>query len=458
MTLLGSLMRRIVVASIVCGVMGAVTTLMLARAMLRQEIQHLIAGVALEAFRDAGRPVCLRDPTHWNFVDSDGEISYAYDAKTLRSSNPEAPPLDRALLVEADAHGAVAVRSPGVNGEGRFLFRVAQDGECAVVQGKWVRKWLTPSWDIVAVAAAATIPAMTLGLLLVVRPLARRIDHLRRSVEHVGEPEGFAPAENLSPKPDEIGVVAQGLVRAHQRIREDASRLVDRQRALERHLADVAHDLRTPLASLQMTLERIALAIPEAADRTLVNAALRDTVYIAGLSANLRLASRLEDGWDPASPAARVDLSEVVACVKERFSFLAERKSLSLEMATPEGPLHVRCAFVGAEQMLTNLVENAVAYGDPGGHIAINLERHAEGAFLLEVLDDGPGLVPNDFPRLGERSFRADLARQHDPRGSGLGLAIVSTICARCGFRLAFEAVAPRGLRIRIEGREDLKA
>ncbi len=455
MTLFGALMRRILLASVVCGAAGAITTFMFGRAILREAIHHVVAAIAVESFRDAEREVCLRAPASWSLLDGDGQPSYAYDATTLRSRNPAAPPFDRALLVEADARDAVAVRSPGLDGEGRYVFRVAREGECAVVQGRWMRKPFALSWDLAAVAAATTIPSVVLGLLLVVRPLAGRVDRLRRSVEHVGEASGFSPADALASQPDEIGVVAHALVRAHQRIRADAVRLSERQRALERHLADVAHDLRTPLASLQMSLERIALSTAGDAARKLVNAALRDTVYITGLSANLRLASRLEDGWDPASNEARVDLSEVVARVKERFGFLAERKSVDLEMATPEVALFARCAYVGAEQMLANLVENAIAYCDPGGHVAINLERRAEGGFLLEVLDDGPGVAPADLPRLGERSFRSATGTEREPRGMGLGLAIVGAICARCGFRLAFEAVEPRGLRVRIEGPED---
>lgn len=115
--------------------------------------------------------------------------------------------------------------------------------------------------------------------------------------------------------------------------------------------------------------------------------------------------------------------------------------------------MRVRCDYVAAEQAITNLLENAIAYGHPGGHLAVNLETRGNSSLLLEVLDDGPGVVPTELARLGERAFRADTARRRDPKGSGLGLAIVTEICHRFEFRLAFQAVEPRGLRVRIEGK-----
>jgi signal transduction histidine kinase len=79
------------------------------------------------------------------------------------------------------------------------------------------------------------------------------------------------------------------------------------------------------------------------------------------------------------------------------------------------------------------------------------LDAH-DGAFTLSVADDGPGVPPAEMPRLGERTFRSDEARQRDPRGSGLGLAITSEVCSRCGWKLGFDRELPRGLRVTLQG------
>ena len=117
----------------------------------------------------------------------------------------------------------------------------------------------------------------------------------------------------------------------------------------------------------------------------------------------------------------------------------------------PDAPVIVRCNPAMAEQALANLVHNAVAHGEPGGHVAVLLASEA-GRFTLTVVDDGPGVAPVDLPRLGERTFRGDEARRRDPRGSGLGLAISGEVCRRAGWTLGLTAELPRGLRATITG------
>ena len=97
------------------------------------------------------------------------------------------------------------------------------------------------------------------------------------------------------------------------------------------------------------------------------------------------------------------------------------------------------------------MVDNAVAHGEPGGHVALLLAAQGDG-FEIVVLDDGPGIAEEQLARLSERGFRADEARQRDARGSGLGLSITAELCARSGFSLRFETVVPRGLRVVIAG------
>jgi signal transduction histidine kinase len=88
-----------------------------------------------------------------------------------------------------------------------------------------------------------------------------------------------------------------------------------------------------------------------------------------------------------------------------------------------------------------------------GGHVAVVLRTLASDGFELAVLDDGPGVPPEELPRLGERTFRSDVARRRDGRFGGLGLAITREVSARCGWELAFAREEPRGLRVTIRGK-----
>lgn len=135
-----------------------------------------------------------------------------------------------------------------------------------------------------------------------------------------------------------------------------------------------------------------------------------------------------------------------------RLVFLAREKGITLEVAVPEAQVLVAAAPIAAEQAVANVVENAVSHGEPGGHVAVLLEAVPPGAFRITVLDDGPGVGPEELARLGERAFRSDAARRRDGRGRGLGLSITREVCARAGWTLSFARAEPAGLRVVIAG------
>jgi two-component system phosphate regulon sensor histidine kinase PhoR len=162
-------------------------------------------------------------------------------------------------------------------------------------------------------------------------------------------------------------------------------------------------------------------------------------------------------GWNPTDDVGDVDLGELVARIVGRAQILARRRQIELGLSLPDEPVRVRCNPVAIEQALANIVDNAVAYNDLHGHVAVVLTAHA-GGFDLEVRDDGPGIAAADLPRLGQATFRSDEARERDPRGSGLGLAITSEVCAQIGWELAFTALDPRGLLVQIRGSDAEKS
>lgn len=162
----------------------------------------------------------------------------------------------------------------------------------------------------------------------------------------------------------------------------------------------------------------------------------------------------MEDGADPLRGDLRVDLGAVVDRLARRFAAIGRARGIEVHGGRPDAPVWARCNPAMAEQAIGNLAHNAVAHGEPGGHVAILLEATG-GTFTLVVVDDGPGVPPADLPRIGERTFRSDDARQRDPRGTGLGLAIAGEVCRRAGFALAFAREEPRGLRATISGSTD---
>jgi signal transduction histidine kinase len=444
------LRTRIIIGSILCGIIGLIVSWGLIRYTAREALQTGFAPYVRRSVDTAEIQKCEQAPERW-FLQLGRARVDAYDDRTLASKNPEAAPLDDSLYHRLQGGEANPSKFFRFEGEQAMVLRVAPSGPCSIVQATWPRRaWprrvvylmLTGTLVVIALAAA-------LGVFFVVQPLTARIAKLRNAAGAIGAQKGYSPATD--PGTDELGELSASLDRAHARIRADADRLEERQRTLERYLADIAHDLKTPIASLHIALEQATGMSKDGELSTLLKSSLKDVVYIDGLTSNLRLACQLRDGWSPAEGDPSVDLTETVERVVSRARYFAKNRGITLDVARPDAPVAARCQATAAEQAITNLVENAIAYGDPGGHAAVVLESDA-AHFRLLVIDDGPGVLPAELPRLGERTFRSDEARQRDPSGSGLGLAITSEICDRCGWELSFERQEPRGLGVKIAG------
>lgn len=168
--------------------------------------------------------------------------------------------------------------------------------------------------------------------------------------------------------------------------------------------------------------------------------------------------SRCEaEGGLPASPSPRggrggqgrggPDGGAIVDRVVARLTPLARAAGVEVNFAVPEGGMFVDADPTLVEQAISNLVDNAVRYNRPGGHVAVVLDRtDTQGGFRLTVADDGPGVKSNELPHLATRRFRGDAARSRRPDGQGIGLAIVAEAMSRCGWTLRFRANEPSGL------------
>jgi signal transduction histidine kinase len=449
------LRTRIVIGSILCGILGLLVPWLLVRRTVREAVQTDLVP-SIKRTLDAGElQRCERSPETW-FLELPRAMRLdAYDTATLQSKNPSSPELDESLYRRLEGGEPTPVKLSRFEGEhvAGVLLRVAPSGPCSLIQATWPPppfRRRRPFYFLVVAAIVVIAAAAALGVFFVVQPLTKRIAKLRAAAGAVGSQDAYVSPGD--PGSDELGELSSSLDRAHQRIRADAERLQERQRALERYLGDIAHDLKTPISSLHIALEQAA---KNASGQTaeLLRSSLKDVIYLDALTTNLRVAVQLREGWNPAEGNPSVDVGEAVDRVVARARYFAKNRGISLDAARPDFPIFAGCHPTAAEQAITNLVENAIAYGDHDGHVAVVLESDEQRkSFTLVVADDGPGVLPAELPRLGERTFRSDEARQRDPSGSGLGLAITSEICGRCGWKLSFERQEPRGLRVEIAG------
>jgi signal transduction histidine kinase len=450
---LRGLSGRVFLAAAVCaGLSVAIVAVVMTSMFIDQAIKRI--GALVPQLDNLQLAQCERDPA--GFARGHGpdlELN-VYDGDTLAPARADATPLDPVLLARLQAGEVAPSRMYFFDPwGGAALRRTGDHGPCAIVQMRWKlsapdrRYSLLVIFGLLAVSVAL---AVGLASFFAVRPIALRLEKLRRATQQVGQAAGYASAADAAR--DDIGQLSALLDQAHGRIAADAARMEARHRALEQHLANIAHDLRTPLASLQIALEQLAVDVRPADGTDLVRGAIGDVVYMGSLIDNLYLACRLQEGADPLHGDLRVDLCALVDRVARRFAALGRTRGIEVHGARPDAALWARCNPAMAEQALANLVHNAVAHGEPGGHVAILLEETGDSGFTLTVVDDGPGVPPADLPKIGDRTFRTDEARRRDPKGGGLGLAISQEVCSRAGFTLTLTGEQPRGLRATIRG------
>jgi two-component system sensor histidine kinase BaeS len=204
-------------------------------------------------------------------------------------------------------------------------------------------------------------------------------------------------------------------------------------------MGDVAHELRTPIASVRGYVEGLEAGVfgpgPEAW-RVLDE----QTARLA------RLVDDLADLWRAESHELRLELESLdgatlLAEALERNRPLALEHSVSLDLGRVEAAV-VRADRTRLGQALDNLVGNAIRYTPAGGHVALSLSR-GDASVVVSVRDDGPGLTPQQAERVFERFYRADPSRSRAAGGSGLGLTITKSLVEAMGGTIA---VASAGL------------
>ena len=222
--------------------------------------------------------------------------------------------------------------------------------------------------------------------------------------------------------------------------------------------ADVAHELRTPLHIIQGNLEGILDGVYEATPEH-INATLDETRHLARLVDDLRTLSLAESGQLPLVRAP-VDVQDLLSDVVVSFGAQAEMKGIGLQVASGEwrvaGIENAEELLIEADagrlnQVLSNLVMNALRHTPAGGQITLTAAR--QGDFVqIQVCDTGEGIAPADLPFLFDRFWRGDRARTHtEGVGSGLGLAIARQLVQAHGGKISAESAIGRGTTFLLE-------
>ncbi len=210
-------------------------------------------------------------------------------------------------------------------------------------------------------------------------------------------------------------------------------------------VANVSHELRTPVASIRSAAETLqdAAADDPAAAPVFLDVIARNARRLQHLIDDLLDLSRIESKELRLKPEP-VDVPALVEHCVALFEHRAREGSVELR-GRAEGPLEPALADRRAlEQVLTNLVDNAVKYC-PGARVSVRARPAGPGAVELIVEDAGPGIEAKHLPRLFERFYRVDAGRSREVGGTGLGLAIVKHLVEAMGGRIRVASTVGRG-------------
>lgn len=274
------------------------------------------------------------------------------------------------------------------------------------------------------VAGGVALLAAALLALVLVAQLSRPLAHLIHATSRIAA--GELSHRVVVRTRDEIGRLARAF-------NEMAAALESSERARKTLLADVAHELRTPLSVVRGNLEGMIDGVFPMTPEGLVPV-YDQTLHLADLVEDLRTLTLAESGHLPLIPEP-TDLGGLAQAVVEGLRPTAAEDGVTIEVRAEPG-LRARVDPRRIRQVLGNLLDNALRYSPPGGTITVTASRVGKEAHI-SVRDQGPGVSPEDLPHIFERFYQGDKSRSGE--GTGLGLAIARELVHAHGGRIWVE-------------------
>ena len=347
-------------------------------------------------------------------------------------------------LILTDAQGYVVADTTGLYRNERFGASVLRRGQALQEGGQTVGYLLSADGpaeqafrdnlnvSLLWAGALASVVAILLGLLLT-RTLIRPLQIVRNAAQRIGA--GDLNQRVPIDSHDEIGDLAS-------RFNEMAAALQRDEQLRRTLMTDIAHELRTPLAVIRGQVEALQDGVFELTPEHI--APIHDQVLLLGrLVDDLRVLALAEAGRLPLEHAL-VSLDGLVRRVTDGFQAQALAKGLALSVDLPTDLPPVEGDSQRLEQVLANLLTNALRHTPAGGQIQVRAWSEGPGV-NLSVADTGSGIEPADLPFVFDRFYRADAARSRVDGGSGLGLAITKQLVEAHGGRITVESMPGRG-------------
>jgi signal transduction histidine kinase len=309
----------------------------------------------------------------------------------------------------------------------------------------------TLTWSGLALLAVGS----AIVALVIFRPARRRLRSLEDAARALGEGRTDVRADDRGG--DEVSALAHTFNQMADELEARATALAASDRARRQLLADVSHELMTPLTAIRGYTETLAmpgLSVDEATRARYLDIVDQETYKLEAIIGDLLDLARLEGGGSALTIEA-VPVSELFARVEDRHAPALQSRGIRLEVSAP-ADLEVEGDLQRLEQAIQNVAANALRHTPDGGRIELRAEP-CDDRVRITVRDTGPGIPPEHLPHIFDRFYKADASRCANGRttGSGLGLSIVRAIVEHHGGTIGasnapdggavFAIVLPRG-------------
>ena len=388
----------------------------------------------LRAFEQTSRTLDLR----FALITGDtARVDYA-DGKPLVRPDPETP-----MFAPGDSAAFRTVRD--ANGERvRYAAVRLQTGEILEIgqPEPLLYTLVERTRSAVFVGLAMALALVAAGSILLARSITRPLHDVRDAAHDIAEGQYDRPIA-LNSRAAEFQDVGKSLTRMADAFRAKIVALERMARVQSEFIGNVSHEVRNPIFAISGYLEALGTPLADEQRRRYAQKGLASLNRLQNLFTDLIEIARLEHKSEHLLRPSDFDLQGLADEVGEMMRPRADEKALALDMGTT--PLRVTADRNRIRQVVTNLIENAIAYTDEGG-IRLRISARGDRA-RIEVLDTGKGIPDDKLDRIFERFYRVDPDRSRKSGGTGLGLSIVSQILQAHGTPIRVESTLGRGSR-----------
>jgi len=363
-----------------------------------------------------------KDRVPYMLIDSERRVVFAPD-ETLEGRRVSQDQVDEGLRIVSE-NGAVwtllpVTLTPWTGSQEQLFLR-------SVNNALWIAGWV--------VGAVGLLLAFTL-----LRQLAGPLKRLNQATQRVAK--GELGARVPATRSDELGHLAKSFNRM-------AESLEQAEAAKQQMIADISHELRTPISVIRGVLEAMRDGVIEPTEENF--AALHNKIMLTTRLVDDLQQLALADAGHLSIVRSACDVSQLLERILTTIGVQFEDAGigLGLEISEDLPPIDVDPQRI--EQVVLNLLSNAMRHA-PEGSVRIAATLHGENTLRISVCDDGPGIDPEELSHVFDRFYRADSARSRETGGSGLGLAIAKALIEAHGGRISAENAEPHGARFHVD-------